>query len=416
MKILASPESRPFLEDGIVVVHRLRRALGEALVAAQAKLDEPQEMSRRFSLDKTLTWRIARLVAEDDAWEAIAHIPRRPSMRILTDALARHGAPDGLIDGINQALDDFDRFVELHSGDRETLEIMASVVSKRTAQKRLEVFRRDGYLANSATWGVRADVQLGAKLIMPGEGPGRLDIATVAGLAGFRRLRMNVLWTITTHRIWGRPGDTPDQSALHTQAIDPAVPSGEVPLLSAFCSQPLPPIRAFEHGPATRRYMLEGSEIGNTACADIFLGWVSRGFASQVESYPGEQGEHGVVLSTPTIELVHDLYIHRSLPFVLQPDAVLYSHLPGGPDYSIHGAEAALELPVPRTINDLGVGLPDGSIPAIPRYREMISTAAHHLGYALTDFRAFRYRLSHPPIPSLALLRHSLIPREDVNG
>ena len=401
-------ETKPFFEEGTAVVHRLRRALAEVLATAGAPVDEPQEMSRQLGLDKTLTWRVARLVGEDDAWEAVAHVPRRPSIKLLVEALARRGVPEARLDGVWRAMDDFDRFVDVHSGDRETLEIMASVVSKRSTEKRMEVFRRDGYLANSAIWGVRVDVQLAAQFVSPGSKPGRLDCATLCGFGGFRRLRVDVSWEVATRRIWDSDADIRPESAAGFESLDASVVRGEAPLMKGFCSDPLPTLKIFERDAKSRSYLIEGNEVGNTACSDVFLGWVDRNFAGDTESYPGEHGEHGAVISTPAAEFVHDLYIHRSLDFRLDMNAHVYSQLPGGPLYPLHGPKYALQLPVPQEIHDLGIGLPDGSIGSIPRYREMVASAVARIGHSIDDFRAYRYKLKHPPVPSLSVIRHTL--------
>ncbi|MFZ4573886.1 MAG: hypothetical protein ACOYN0_05775 [Phycisphaerales bacterium] len=402
-------ESKPFFEEGTAVVHRLRRALAEVLATAGAPVDEPQEMSRQLGLDKTLTWRVARLVGEEDAWEAVAHVPRRPSIKLLVEALSRRGVSEAGIDSVWRAMDDFDRFVDVHSGDRETLEIMASVVSKRSTEKRMEVFRRDGYLANSAIWGVRVGVQLAAQFVAPGSVPGKLDCATLCGFAGFRRLRVDVLWEIATRRIWDSERSLQSEHAAGFEYLDPTVAKGDVPVMREFCSNPLPTLRIFERDQNSRSYLLEGNEVGNTASADVFLGWVDRNFADEVEAYPGECGEHGAVISTPAAELVHDLYVHRKLDFKVHPEASVYSQLPGGPQYPSHGPNYALSLPVPQEVHDLGIGLPDGSIGTIGRYREMVSAAVKQIGHELDDFRAFRYKLRHPPVPSLSVMRHTLL-------
>jgi hypothetical protein len=47
----------------------------------------------------------------------------------------------------------------------------------------------------------------------------------------------------------------------------------------------------------------------------------------------------------------------------------------------------------------------------VPRYREMMEFGARQLGFGLDEFRVFRWRLKYPPIPTLALLSHPLLPR-----
>lgn len=45
--------------------------------------------------------------------------------------------------------------VEIHSGDRGTLDVMVATPRSKTAEKRLELIRKNGFLSNAAVWGVR---------------------------------------------------------------------------------------------------------------------------------------------------------------------------------------------------------------------------------------------------------------------
>ena len=213
-EIVTTLESKPFLDDGRSAVQGLRRALAEVLAAVGADPSQPQEISRRFGLDKTLTWRITRVVREGNAWDAIEHIPRRPSIGIFVSAMSKHGASAERIDKLWRAMTEFERFVETHSGDRETLDMMVSVPARKSAAKRLEAFRKAGFQANSATWGVRAKIQLATHIMSPGLKPGHVDIGTVCGLVDFRRLRPNVPWAIASINSWRGSGSLEDEGLL----------------------------------------------------------------------------------------------------------------------------------------------------------------------------------------------------------
>lgn len=378
------------------------------LESVNADPDQPQEISRRFDLDKTLTWRISRVVREEDAWEAVQHIPRRPSFRLLVKAMEKHGAPSNLIDQLWQALEEFERFVETHSGDRETLEIMSSSASKRTAEKRLEAFRKSGFQASSAIWGVRAKLHLAMNMMAPAATPGMLSMATVCGFMGFRRLRANTPWSIATMRGWH--GETMDDTEYHQHArpLRADTPRDVGMLLTDFCSEPRPEIEIVEKPVHSHRYMLKAGPVGNTGAANIFLGWKFDNAAPIEQTFSGETGDHVVMLMTPAEELVHDFVIHKSLGFGRELTAHMYSQLPGGPLYPQIN-EPWHQLPVSSDIADLGEAPPELTPLQVPNYREMVDLAARSLGYTIDDFCAFRYRLSCPPIPAASVLRHPLL-------
>lgn len=407
---MSAIESRMFVSDGKTAVHGLRRALADVLASVGADADQPQEISRQFGLDKTLAWRISRVVREEDVWEAVQHIPRRPSIRIFVDAMRRHGATPDRVEMVWSALDEFERFVHVHSGDRETLEMMVSAGAKRSAHKRLETFRKTGFQANSAIWGVQARTQISLHVMAPSlVAQDQLSLSIVCGLTEFRRLRPDVPWAVASLTQWDGE-ETAFRDRWQPLALDPEQSRDAPPLLREFCSQPLPDLETYREREGLVRFMLKEGPVGNTAAATVVFGWTYPTSASCFESYPDEKGEHGVMLTTPVESVVHDLFIHRSLTFAFGPTAHVYSQLPGGPQYPGSGPRAGL-LPVGSDVVDLGAGPPDTTTPELPRYREMVELTTRRMGFQLNEFQAYRFRLRYPPIPSMAVLRHGLLRR-----
>src|SRR5678815_5665859 len=124
-----------FIEEAKGVLQQVRTSLNALVEAAGADPSQPQEMARRFSLDKTLTWKIARIVGSEDTWSAAAHIPGRAGLRTFIDALERAGAPRERGESVREAMDRFEALVERLSGDRDTFEIMLGGVSDQMARK-----------------------------------------------------------------------------------------------------------------------------------------------------------------------------------------------------------------------------------------------------------------------------------------
>jgi hypothetical protein len=322
--------------------------------------------------------------------------------------MTKHGASAERVETVWQALGEFERFVEVHSGDRETLEMMVSAAAKRSAGKRLETFRKSGFQANSAIWGVQARTQISLHIMAPSAiDPEALSFSTVCGLTDFRRLRPDVPWAVASMSQWD---DLSPFEPWRPLQIDPSGPTGDGPLMRDFCSQPLPELHILRERENLVRFMLAEGPVGNTAAATVVFGWNYASVASRYQSYPGEFGEHGVMLTTPVESVVHDLFIHRSLSFAFNPTAHVYSQMPGGPQYPSGGRKAGL-LPVPDDVTDLGAAPPDTTTPELPRYREMVEFAVRQMGHEINDFQGYRFRVRFPPIPTLAVLRHALLPR-----
>lgn len=406
---MLNSKNSTFPADGKTAVQSVRRALADILASVGGDPTQPQELSRRFGLDKTLTWRIARVVREENAWEAVPHIPRKPSVKIFVRTMAKHGAPQQRLDALIEATGEFDRFVELHSGDRETLEAMISSGTTRSSEKRMEAFRKSGFQANSAIWGVRAKLQFATNLLFPGAEAGMLESATLGGFVDLLRLRPDVPWAIASAIAWDSEGRPDQVQQAPPVALNPSGLIDGVPLLSDFCSQPLPTLRTTRAPGGNSRFELTPGGVGNTAAATVAVGWKWSSGLSMHASTPGELGEHGVHLSTPVEMAILDLLVHRSLGFAMDPVAGVYSELPSGPRYPTEGQDSG-RLPLPEEVVDLGEGPPDMTTPEMANYAQLVESTVRRLGFSINEFHGYRYRLRFPPIPTLAVLKHPLLP------
>lgn len=394
-----------FAEDAKSVLHEMRTSLAALVEAVGADPAQPQEMSRRFGLDKTLTWKIARVVCGDDTLSAAAHMPGRAGLATFIDALVRAGAPAERATPVREAMDRFERLVNTHSGDRGTLEIMLGGVSDHLARKRNESFRKLSFQGNSAIWGVQARTQVSLHFVAPSAAPDTLDVGIVCGLIDFRRLRPDAPWALASRMAIADDG-TPDNDR-DVIPMDPALGPSDTPLLKQFCSQPLAGLREVPLQDRRIRYEFAEGPVGNTAAASCFLGWANRNQVSRYRTGTDRFGEHIVSLNTPVETVVHDLYIHRSLAFAIPPRIAVYSQMPGGPVYPRDGRDKGL-ISLTDEVIDLGAGPPDCTISVVPRCTQMVEFAVKRLGRELAEFHGFRFRLRYPPIPALALFRYEL--------
>jgi hypothetical protein len=388
------------------VLQRVRGALAELLASVGADATQSQEMARQFGLNKNLTWKISRIVRENDPYAVIPHIPGRSGMNIFIKSLQKAGAPGKMVASVRGAISEFDRMVETHSGDRETLEMMLGNLTSDGEQQRNEMQRRLSFRGNSATWGVQARIQLCMNFIAPSDDPDWVDLAWVSGLVDFRRLRRDAVWAMASTRKVADDGTPMPLGAI--EPIDTSF-SGEdaAPLLGDFCSKPVPEIRLVTGPDGMMRYELVEGPVGKTAAATCVIGIVGRSFVRRTRIANDTLGEHGARLYTPVELLIHDLFVHRELEYALSPEVALYSQMPGGPVYPTSGRDRGL-LPVRERVQERGGCPPDLVTPELPRYRQMTQTVFERAGWDADDFYGFRFRMRYPPIPALAILRYEL--------
>lgn len=398
----AANDSRPgFQDEGQAHVRTLRRAIANVLRSVGAAIDQPQEISRGFGIDKTLAWKLSRLVLEDDALGSIVHAPRLPGLVLFEKAMSKACAPADALTELREAIESFERFVEAHAGDRDVMEIMVTTPRGRAgaSAKRLEHFRKDGFLANSATWGVSAKTHLAIRWVVPSRREGMVDLITVCGFIAFRRLRSDVPWTAASFYQWGADG------SLMMEPLAGLGGTSDMPLLAEFCSKPLPPMRSVRDGNVRTRLMIDAGPVGNVASADVLLGWVHRESAPIRASRPGEVGEHAAMLITPAEVFLHDVFIHKDLSFAHSLSATVYGMMPGGPQYPA-GEVPAQVLPVPTDLQEID---PGQDTPEVPAYPEIVTRVTASAGQDPWAYRGFRLRVKYPPIPSMSVIKHALV-------
>jgi hypothetical protein len=405
-KRLSHGEAVPDFDAHLHVALRgVRSALAEISAAVGADTTRPQNFARHLSLDKSLAWHLSKIITEKDAMSAVGHVPGRAGNRIVIKAFEKAGASEESLSNLRGALAEFDRMVEVHCGDRDTLQMMLGGANSESAA-RDEIHRKRLFQGASAIWGVQARIHLAAHVVAPNADDSEsLDFAIVNGLVDFKRLRPSVPWAVSSLRQYSDDGSPLPVGTF--EPLDETVAHDAAPLLREFCSQPLPPVRITPGGPNLTRFEIGEGPVGATGTLTCLTGWMWRKIAARYRTEHDQFGEHQVRLNTPAEMLIFDLYIHRGLEFNLPPQLQLYSQLPGGPLHPDGGQDAGL-LRLRENIIDLGSGPPDMITPELPRHSAIAELAMRRLGTSPRDYQGYRLQMRYPPIPTMALYRHTL--------
>ncbi len=401
-------EPPPFTEHVRAVMQELRLTLLDLFLGVDADPSRPQDVSRRFGLNKNLTWKIGKIVAAEDLLTAVPHVPGRAGLEIVLNAMRDAGADQARLDAVARAAAALDDVVRVHTDDRATLEIM--VDGELAVPQQAETLRRTAYQCGSATWGVRATAQISLNVMVPStEGPGLVDLAQVGGLVGFRRLRRGSRWLLIRREHWrdGHSTDEPDP----VEPLDPdGVTDAGVPLIRQFCSSRLPTIEAF-HDNREIRFELPPGPVGNTAAFDCIYGTIVRPAGPDHATRSDEYTEIGTTVMTPCEHVFVDLLVHRDCRFAMNPGYVLCGRLDGTPldDRGLHYRH---QLPATEPVLDLGTGLGGLATPVLPWHGDLARFVIDRLGAAPSDFRAYRVAMAYPPMPA-ALLYHVSLPMLD---
>lgn len=377
----------------------LRAALGRLGAAADSDPLRPQEVSRRFGINKNLTWKIARVLLATDPLEAIPMIPGPEGIEIYLrafeskDALHEHTAV------VRKALTQLEGVIARHFGDRAQLEV---VLDGLRTDGNLESSRRMAFKGMSGVFGLRARVRLTVHMLFPSrDTPGVGDVAQLVGLAGLQRLR-----PIGALPVFRTTGGSPANSRVMTPLVRTADRNNDDFLLREFSNFPSATVHTREFGGQKILELSEGP-IGRVGESDIFFGTLMQGVMA-LRRTPDELCHEFVTnVSLPSESLVLDFYCHRDLVGTEAMTAAVHSTL-GQPLSSDAVQREQSRLPMdlsPAVLEQLHEPPP---IPSMPRYAQMIDQAFGAAGQDIRDFRLVRMCADFPPAPSAVVVRWML--------
>jgi hypothetical protein len=384
-------------------VHALRGSLLDLYRAVGADPSKPQEVSRRYRINKNLTWKVARIIGAEDAFEAVPLIPGPGGLDILLDAMAQAGAPEDALSRVRRAIEEFDRMIEIHTGDRNQLEL---VLDSMGVGRPMEMSRKLAFRGNSGIWGIQAGVRVTAHFLAPNrDEPGLLDLAIMGGLTRVRRLRAVERWPVFQFRSYNDDG-SPDSRSLRREAIEPppgdsTVAPGDPWLMRSFCAGSMPTIHLSRRGDVTMYEIGEGP-VGRTGEFSCCFGFVDFAGVPRYRDASNTVGELVSSVSVPAEALHFDLFVHETLTEAMTPRTDMVGTLGGAVD-----GVGSMRLHMPERFKNLGPGAMIDT-PLVDRYGEAVQAVMTKLGRDLTEFRCLRLIVEHPPMSSRVIVRYDL--------
>jgi hypothetical protein len=407
---ISGTETVPFEEHARQALLRVRGAFAEIIDALPGHITRPHELSKCLSIDMKLAWKIARVAHASDPFDAAQQIPGTAAIETFLKAVAGQNVPAERVRAVETAVREFERLIDVHAGDRATLEMMLLSHGSEGRRRADLVQRKAALAANSYIWGVQARTQLKTDFLFPAAEKGRLDIATVRGFVGLRRIRPNVPWVIARARIADDRGNVlrpAGREPLDPVEDDPASSHG-APLLREFCSKPLPRFRRVSgpHG-FLEDELVEG-DVGNTGAVTCITGEVTRSVASYYRAEHNRIAALVVRMHTPCEALLFDVFMHEDLFGPIEPEVAVYGELQGGPPVPpVEGRERD-RLALGESVEYLGKGPSVVHTPHVPRYAEMIRYALGKLGWDGERFDVYRVEMQYPIIPTSVIMMHDL--------
>jgi len=387
------------------VLQSVRQALTELYGAVGVDPNAPQDAARRLGINRNLTWKISRVIAANDPFAALNHLPGAQGIGLVIEAFRQNGASAELIGNVEAAMRRFNEVIDLHAGDRDRFELTLESMGLFERERRMEGGRELAFRGNSMIWGVRARTRLASFFLGPGDtGDGTLINVHVAGLLGFQRLRPGARWRLfrlQAHDDTGRALE----AMLRPEEVEPKGPGDPPLLIREFCSPRIPELEVVD-GARGREYILPGGPVGNLGEFDCMFGNIVRNTPSR-RTATDEWIGGAATITLPVEHLVFDLIIHRDVRFAGGPEVMVHGFPHGGID-SPEAQSAAVALPFSERPVELAGRPPAVATPLVPRYSNLLSRVFSRMGWTPSDFSGLRLRIDFPPMSSRVVVRWRL--------
>jgi len=289
----------------------------------------PQEVARRYGINRNLTWKLSRVINASGPFASLNHLPGQQGLELAIGAFENAGASREAVAHVRSAVQRFTEVVQVHAGDREHLELTLESMGLLERETATDSIRELAYRGSSGIWGVQARTRVNTAFVAPSaSGPDKYDAALVTGLVGFRRLRPSAEWRLLRQQV------TDDKGGSLGPVIDELIPrvSGQLPMmLYEFCSPNMPELTMVSDTGA-HDILLPGGQVGNRAAFDCYYGYRALGIPA-FRAPGNEVGSFGVAVTLPVESVVFDLIFHRSLKIDEAVESQLYGFPNGGPDY-----------------------------------------------------------------------------------
>jgi hypothetical protein len=397
-----SPQSTSPIELDISSTGRaLARAVSGVIDAVSvAGGSGPVELARTLGIDKVLASRALKAARNRDPMAVVFLAPGPEPLRRVVRAAARRGVESRLVGDAEQAIEQFDRLIKQHAGDRSALDaIISSWLPEARAEFELRR-KQSAFKAMSQLKGAMAEVNLATVMLHPSDDGEHLDVVWITGLFGLHRLRPGAAVKFATRRLDG--GDQPRKPmSLDGHAVDDL----QGVRLDAYCSSPPPDLDIVRAGEVVH-YTLAGDAFGPRSAVDLVFAEVNR---AEMKRYvaPGSsrRGYVFAEISTPTRTLHFDVLVHNDVYrgsgaggtlTASDPQLLIYDTALDGVANINDPSRDIDRLDMVESVQALGVGPSRWRSADVPNYAELVRDVSRRLRWDAELFRGYRCRIDYP--------------------
>src|SRR5437899_5230821 len=111
------------VDEARAALQEVRGGLIELYGAVGADPTAPQEVARRYGINRNLTWKLSRVINAAGPFASLNHLPGQQGLELAIGAFENAGASREAVAHVRSAVQRFTEVVQAHAGDREHLEL-----------------------------------------------------------------------------------------------------------------------------------------------------------------------------------------------------------------------------------------------------------------------------------------------------
>ena len=219
----------------------LKKSVTDILLALPGDLQQPRDVYKTLGIDRMIGWNIYKLHEVDDCFLSVKHIPRKAAFKGFLRSASSKGVTDDLLKTAEDYFNEFEDLVELHAGDRPSMEMMLLAYSDEGMEQASLDHRKLAFTGNRFLYGLETRTRLTITLFEPNGRPDSWILTLLKGSFGLRRNRPDIPWFYMRPRLFSEFSDQA-QAPVSKPLVEQI--NGNLPYYSQFCSCSLPGLKS----------------------------------------------------------------------------------------------------------------------------------------------------------------------------
>lgn len=365
------------------VGHQLKTSLDRVLRDIDDCSMRPTDIARTLDVSRVMVSRLLSAIRKPDPVETLARIPGPETLRSIVRAAAQSGVDDKVANEALSLIDAFDLLIRDKYGTRAALNAALSDTNDQTREKFEQSSRYQVFKGMSQIVGAQSSLWVTCMMLTQNpDNPDGIDISTIHGTSGLRRLRPDS----QVRFVYGIPPEYKDRRQSPRRA--------DADISTFMVHEPAPLQVEEENGQIINIFSPElgGKDALYDMFSEVFIPNGSNRYASNGRTMRGTT----VIPDVPVVTLVSDVILCDGIFEGIEPQLFTYNTMPrGGADVEDPKRDVD-RVNTNDAITTLDHRLELLEVSEMPKYVDMIRYLCEKNMQSIDNVRVHRLRVQYP--------------------